>query len=161
MKRSEYEAKMKELQDKIEALKKVDIEEDDTRWKPEPGDTYYGINSKGNIVSNTWANWGEDNASYSIGNCFKTYEEADFMAEKLKVIAELKDFALTREERNKALEDGFAIYYLNANWHKDIVVDGLESCLCGELYFNTREDAREAINKVGEDRIKKYYLEVE
>ena len=39
MKRSEYEAKMKSLQDEIEELKKVEIEEDSGRWKPVSGDT--------------------------------------------------------------------------------------------------------------------------
>ena len=159
MKRSEYEAKMKALQDEIEALKKVEIEEDSGRWKPTSGDKYYIINSKGQVLDDFWADWGKDNACYSIGNCFKTYEEADFAVQKLKVLAELKEFA----EPSDAEWDGDTRHYcIRYNVSKgDFYVDHNSLFRHAILYFASAEAAHEAIEKVGEGRIKKYYLEVE
>ena len=159
MKRSEYEAKMKNLQDEIEALKKVEIEEDIRRWKPVSGDTYYTINSKGHVLSDTWAGWGDDNAFYSMGNCFATYEEAEFAVEKLKVLAELKEFA---EPRDAEWDGAIKHYCIRYNTDKrELVTDYNYLFKHAVLYFKSVEIVKEAIAKVGEERIKKYYLEVE
>ena len=159
MKRSEYEAKMKALQDEIEALKKVEIEEDSGRWKPNAGDKYYYVSGTGIVYDNTWAEWIEDRNCYSIGNCFKTYEEADFAIQKLKVIAELKEFAEPRDAEWDGVEKHWFIGYDYGT--PRLYTDNRMTYRHAELHFASEEDANAAIAKVGEERIKKYYLEVE
>lgn len=159
MKRSEYEAKMKALQDEIEALKKVEIEEDSGRWKPDEGDKYYYVSGTGIVYDNTWAEWIEDRNCYSIGNCFKTYEEADFAIEKLKVLAELKEFA---EPRDAEWANDLSHYYISYDYDMHSVsIRSARQFKLAILYFESAKDAQEAIEKVGKERIKKYYLEVE
>lgn len=54
------------------------------RWKPENGEGYYYIFSRGTVGLCAWLDDGIDNSRFSIGNCFKTKKEAETMAEKIK-----------------------------------------------------------------------------
>lgn len=129
-------------------------------WKPEMGDEYYGIDSSGPIAY-TWYDDMTDNYCYAIGNCFKTKEEADFMVEKLKVIAELKRFA---EEHNTEInwnEDNQFKYFLYYNYvTSDIFVGDNQFSKRAITYFSSKEIAHKAIDAIGADRLKKYYFEV-
>lgn len=163
MKRSEYELKMKALQDEIEALKKVEIEEDSGRWKPEMRDEYYYIEENGSIDSYRWDNYGYDNEHYKIGNCFKTREEAEFVVERFKVLAELKEFAEPFDTEwdcadTQGVDKHWFIGYNYGISH--LYVDSRMTYRRAELYFASEEDAKKAIEAVGEDRIKEYYLGV-
>lgn len=134
-------------------------------WKPEENETYYYLYSYGKIEEDTWDNADEDRIRYAIGNCFKTRGEAEFATEKLKVIAELKRFAL--EHNGEEID-----------WRKN---EQTKYCLCFEhdvnrvginsfyivqhsseqIYFTSETTAQQAIKEIGEERIKKYYFEVE
>jgi len=160
MKRSEYEAKMKALQDEIEVLKKVEIEEDSGRWKPEIDDHYYNMRSDGllAIVPHRWNDSNYDYDCYAIGNCFKTWEEGRFAREKLKVLAELKEFA----EPSDAKWDGTVPHYsIVYDFHnREILIDYNLRSKFTSIYFASEKDAKTAVDRVGEERIKKYYLGV-
>lgn len=54
----------------------------DWKWKPKDGEDYYYILSNGIVHLSTWFDYKVDNSRFSIGNCFKTKEEAEIMAEK-------------------------------------------------------------------------------
>ncbi len=157
MKRSEYEAKMADLQKQIEELKKVEIEED-RRWKPSLDERYYYTSGSGQILREKWIDTVIDNNRYAIGNCFKTYEEAEFAQERLKVLAELKEFAEQDGAEWGGYTEHYYIYYdfdehfVDTCWTKESA--------CAELYFAAEKDADLAIEAVGEDRIKKYYLRI-
>ena len=133
-------------------------------WKPALNEEFYILDSSGNVDKGLWAGDVIDEATYSIGNCYKTEAEAEFMSEKLKVIAELKRFAVEHnsgeinwidEERwanrryimldckNKSV---FASAYFGTSKHADI-------------FFTSREIAEEAIEAIGEERLRKYYFE--
>lgn len=56
----------------------------DWKWKPKDGEDYYYIISNGIVHLSTWFDYKVDNSRFSIGNCFKTKEEAETMAEKFK-----------------------------------------------------------------------------
>ena len=53
------------------------------RWNPEEGERYYIVDALGNIQ---WYLWGDltDNFYYKVGNCFRTREEAQEVAETWK-----------------------------------------------------------------------------
>ena len=94
----------------------------------------------------------------SIGNCFRTREEAEFEMERRKVFTEMKKFA-EPEDREW---DG-------ENKHWEICVDmstkGIyyaynetEKCHC--MYFESREKAEECVRTIGAVRIRKYYFRI-
>lgn len=162
MKRSKYEAKMKALQDEIEALKKVEIEEDSGRWKPEIDSHYYMIRSDGLVVvvPHKWNDSNYDNGCYAIGNCFKTWKEAEFARERLKVLAELKEFAEPRDAEWTYDQLHYFISYNYYTYSIHISFNRQFKAPLPILYFESAKDAQEAIDKVGEERVKKYYLGV-
>lgn len=133
-------------------------EEKKKTWKPIDREMYYSIDSIGAPIVIRWECDNFDLKRFNLGNCFKTEDEAKFAAEKLKVIAELKRFA---EEHNPP---EFKRNSFNKKW---ILVirpenDKIESIWVHSIYpmisFATEEIANAAINKIGIDRLKKYYL---
>ncbi len=98
----------------------------------------------------------------SLGNCFKTKEEADFRLEQIKVYNELKNFA---DENNEEIDwkcDAPKYYfYLNSINNNLVLSDLCRMRDIGQIYFSSKELAQQAIDKVGADRIKKYLFGVE
>lgn len=60
----------------------------DWKWQPEIEEYYYYISSIGKISRTTYLDTNSDRASCKIGNCFRTAEEAEEMAEKYKQLLE-------------------------------------------------------------------------
>jgi hypothetical protein len=60
--------------------------ETEQRWKPEKGQLYYYVNwsQKDKIGSFTWVSDETDADFYELGNCFKTEQEAQKVAEAIK-----------------------------------------------------------------------------
>ena len=56
------------------------------RWKPKFDEAYYCIFANGNIDKTVWRNIPTDNNLFERGNCFKTEEEAESAAEKVKAL---------------------------------------------------------------------------
>lgn len=160
MKRSEYEQKMTGLQNQIEELKKVEIEEDDKGWKPTVGDSYYTIRNDGLLVLCKWIDSDYDNGCYAIGNCFKTREEAEFMVEKLKVIAELKRFISKKPWSTCASQWDLYVEHSDSGEQCKLNINAWSYEQGSEFQFDTRQDAQNAIDAVGEKRILKYYFGV-
>lgn len=129
------------------------------RWEPENNELYWFINNDGTISSVPWYDDAADRKFYAIGNCFRTKEDAGFAVERLKVIAELKEYA---EPEDVSWEDSTTHYIIVYRIATKKIEPGI-SCLCkyGELTFASKEDALTAVKAVGENRVKKYYLEVE
>lgn len=113
----------------------------------------------GKVCEGMWIDGEEDEKRLSIGNAFHTKEEAEFALEKLKVIHELKSFAKPKDRRWDNNHPHYFISYNNLK--KEIWVDDYFWCSKHDIYFDTTETVQKAIKAVGEDRIKKYYLEVE
>lgn len=152
----EAKAKIAEIEKKIE---KEQEKEKGRRWKPQEGDIYWFISNSGLVGSSQWDNHYIDRERYLIGNCFKTKEDAEFAAEKLKVIAELKEFA----ESKDVVWDGTKSHCLITwdFWEGGISVKSICTYKGNDIYFSTRKDAEKAIAEVGKERVKKYYLQVE
>lgn len=87
------------------------------------------------------------------------------MVEKLKVIHELQKFAYENNEKEIDWNDAkqykqFLIYDVD---DKEIYIDSsiyYKSELFN-IYFTSLDIAREAIKTIGENRIKKYYFDIE
>lgn len=157
MTHQEYEAKLADLQSQIEELKQTEIEEDNPkpphpRWMPIFNEIYYFIDEK-EVREYIWYGDRRDNALYSVGNVFMTKEAAEFAAECMKVLAEMREWA-------GSWNDPYAIGYVRLyNQETRVIVnDKLETISHGEMRFKTEEDAYNCLKAVGEERIKKYYF---
>lgn len=130
-------------------------------WKPDVEEEFYTLFGDGSIYKLTWLNIADRVKRYEIGNCFKTEEEAKFALEKLKVITELKRFALEHNEGEidwDTIKKNFYIYY---SCHINrIDIDFTTHMRESIVYFTSREIAKAAIQEIGEERLKKYYFEV-
>lgn len=131
-------------------------------WKPEDGEIYFYLYGTGSIHVDRWNNCDIDCSRYELGNCFKTREEAEFALEKLKVITELKRYALEHNEKeinwNDEDQDKFGLYFCHES--KKILINTYNFSQHNFIYFTSKEIARAAIKEIGEDRLKKYYFEV-
>lgn len=132
-------------------------------WKPEYDEWYFYVSGYGVIGSNVWINDYTDNGYYKIGNCFKTKEEAEFALEKVKVETELRRFAEENNEyeidwKNRNQNKWF-IYYNYVMKNIGVVYDTVLRTHC--IYFSSKEIAEQAIDYIGEERLKKYYLGIE
>lgn len=131
-------------------------------WKPECNKKYWVINGF-RVVDSSWNNDNVDYGCYEIGNCFKTEKEAKFALEKLKVEAELRRFAEENNEceidwTDKKHEKWFMYY--NCDMKKiDIIYNTVLKTHC--IYFSSKKIAKQAIDYIGEERLKKYYLGIE
>lgn len=133
-------------------------------WKPQKEERYYFIKTGGVVCHEENCNIYIDIDRFNIGNCFKTEEEAKHMVEKLKVIKELRDFAIehnTKEIDWNDEEQAKHVFHCCLK-NKQIYFTGTyqakESPLA--VYFTSEELAKQAIEKIGEERIKRYYFDI-
>ncbi len=85
------------------------------------------------------------------------------MLEKLKVEAELRRFAEENNEcefdwEDKKQEKWFIFYNCKEKIINPIYL--YDFCICN-IYFSSKEIAKQAIDYIGEERLKKYYLGIE
>ena len=138
---------------------------EEPKWKPREGELYFYINSNGEIEYRYYKNRNinDKRRICNIGNYFKTDEEADHMVEKLKVIKELQDFALEHNDEEidwyDKEQDKWEISYKDSN--VEPICNNYYRAQAFNIYFASKEIAQEAIKTIGEDRIKKYYFDIE
>lgn len=133
-------------------------------WEPKKDEEYYIIIGDGSIDYNNYDGDYDDKLFMAIGNCFQTEEQAEFMAEKLRVIHELEKFAYENNEEE--------IDWNDTNQEKlYLVMNYMDKCIDvfytyawiyspSNIYFTSKKIAKEAIETIGEERIKKYYFGV-
>ena len=131
-------------------------------WKPELGDVYYFTWSNGEIDNSEWDNDDADNFKWMVGNVYRTEEECQFVIEKQKVEFELKRFA---KEHNEDVFNVFDLdtekWYLNYNIDEDLVeILSMYGYISSMTIFSSETIAKQAIETVGSDRIKKYIFGV-
>ena len=134
-------------------------------WKPKPQEMYYFLAGDGSPTAKHNLDDGSVEKFISIGNCFKTGEETKHMVEKLKVIKELRDFALENNEGEIDWNDTkqYKCFLIYDTDDKKICVD-YRTYVKNEpfnIYFTSFNLARQAIKTIGEYRIKKYYFDIE
>lgn len=132
-------------------------------WKPKPQEMYYFLAGDGTPTAKYNLDDGSVEKFISIGNCFETGEEAKHMVEKLKVIKELKELSNIKFNMSDYVKNN-RIYYIAYDFTQNRIVplfDNISRNIPFNVYFSTKEDCEEAIKTIGEDRIKKYYFDME
>ena len=147
------------LQEELKALKEriAELEEQakEEQEFPQFGDDYWYVDSDTDVLDVAWYGGEYDQGRLSINNVFKTKDQAEFAAEKLRVEAELRKFSRPFKEGEDnwymALGDAFETYYMNDS------IDPIQ----GVIYFDSLKRAHQATDEVGAERIKKYIFGVE
>lgn len=153
-----------------ETLLKLVEKGNKTNKRRERFKVYCCIDNDGNIVylNDYYSNDDDDGTYYNefhyrFGNYFKTIEEAEFARKKQCVYQKLKDYAL--EHNTKEIDwdnyylEKFCIAYDCHN--NDLFIDNMQTVKYpNTVYFTSEKIALNAIDKIGEDNIKKYLFRV-
>ena len=128
---------------------------------PKDGQEFFFLTAEGDVGEATnETDYYEE--MFAIGNCFETAEEAEFMAEKFKVTAELLRYGQDHnepmdwddyEEKKYKPAYNFEKEELDPTWCKRKATGG--------VYFSSYELCMEACKAVGEERVAKYFLGIE
>ena len=136
-----------------------DTKKDETSSFPQLCDTYYFLYSDGTISQQSYyPNEAIDKGRLTVGNIFRTHEEAEFEVERLKVLHEMKQFAEPKDYKWDNNNDHYYIFW--SFCYNELKIGSVSMVKTNEIYFKSEEDAEACIKTVGEDRIKKYYLKV-
>ena len=141
------------------------VEEKKKYWTPKEKEKYFYIEDCMGVSDDRNVQAPIDYCRFNIGNFFKTKEEAEHILEKLKVIHELQKFAYENNEEEIDWKNfnqcKYKIFYDAEDG--DLYVDYSIQCESEpfNIYFTSFKIAKRAIEAVGEDRIKKYYFNVE
>ena len=147
------------VQDEIKTLKQriaeLENQAKEEQEFPQVEDDYWYVNGDAETMLAVWYGDDYDKGRLSIDNVFKTRNQVDFVAEKLRVEAELRKFSRPfkngQPNCNIILSDNENVS--TAYW-KEIQNQG-------SIYFESTAIANEAIDAIGEERIKKYIFGVE
>lgn len=127
-------------------------------WQPALNEFYFTLRDNGGILKDANTRSTIHNLRMSLGNYFRTKEEAEFMINRLKVIQELKTISNGFSPVKEKVKHYYClVYYFDS---KTVgIYDGYgDSCYFQGIYFETDEVAIKAIAAVGEERLKKYYF---
>lgn len=143
---------------RLEEIENTEEVQEEKEW-PQDGEVYYYIHSDGGIsCSNFYLNDSFCKNILSIGNCFRTREEAEFELERLKVIEEMKKFAESEDREWNRKHEHWYLYYdferscIQYNYNRMIKSNN--------ICFESLEQAKQCIETIGKDRIRKYYLQI-
>lgn len=136
--------------------KKVEAEQKPkTIWglKKEDGEDYYRLYSDGDIEQVVFYT-DYDEQARDIGNVFLTREEAEFECERRKVEVIMRKYSrpFKYDEYNYHIEYDYDDNTLDISVYRRISV--------GIPYFESEEIVQQVIDKIGEDRLKKYWFGV-
>ena len=141
------------------------VEEKKKYWTPKEKEKYFYIEDCMGVSDDRNVQAPIDYCRFNIGNFFKTKIEAEHILEKLKVIHELQKFAYENNEGEIDWKNfNQCKYYLVYDTKdEDLYVDYSIQCEREpfNIYFTSSKIAKRAIEEIGEDRIKKYYFNVE
>ena len=132
---TEISAELNRINAEIERIEKGQ----QGRWKPGHNENYWSVMGNGNVdyfLFNTASDY--DNGCYEKHNCFKTEEEAQSRADKIKIYWQLYDLAerLNKGEKINWKNQGqrkYFIYYSDAEEHLDYDY-GWVSKMIGQIY---------------------------
>lgn len=150
------EAFKKELNEEVkQMIKEANQGQVKSVWdlKKEDSEKYYCIDSDGAIVQHMFDE-SFDEVNRDMGNAFLTREEAELERERRKIEAVMRKYS-------QPFTPGFGDWYICYNYGSgDIYFDYIYNVDYGIPYFESREVAQKVVDKIGKDRLKKYWFGV-
>ena len=161
---ADLEAKLEESTEQLKNMKaEIDRLENGWEMKPhfEKDEDYYYLTDDGEVGSDIWGDWAEDECRFGFGNTFKTLKEAELEEKRRKLLARFRAF---RDECNNGWEPDWS--NLDKKW--DINYDAEDenfkvfwSFVTNSFstfgYFKNEEDCKKAIDLFG-DEIKELFV---
>lgn len=133
------------------------------RWRSKRNNKYYSISNCGDLISDIEYGSAYDERCYQFGNYFETEDEVEFARNKQYIYQQLADYALSHNTRVINLDDDtqpkwymrydIRCKFMRYQWTTSIYY-------MNQIYFTSEKIARAAVEKVGEDNIKKYLFGV-
>ena len=159
--KQQLEAAQNEITKLQQAIEKAEAEND--VW-PKDGDEYWYISSLGSCAVDTFSKSNNfDAMRIAIGNCYKTKEEAEQAVEKMKVMTELKRLA-DKSWKEAGVEIDWSDrhtpkYFVRWDVEYDsfLIDNNYNIKNINDIYFHSEEKAKEAIDKIGEERLKSVF----
>lgn len=161
-KQEELKRELEELDTQIKELKEQnEIKEDYKRWRAQEGKDYWYIDSDCEIYKEFDRNDDYDNARYVIGNYYKTEEEAEKTAEKMKIYTQLKDLALKLNKGRESCWNDLkqSKYSITRDVEFNELVGVSMYCYqdIGQIYCLDKNFLEIAKQEIGEENLKKLF----
>lgn len=142
--KAEFLEKLEALEKEAEMQKK---QEEPKPWKPEREEKYFTIENRFDVVQYTYCEDGIDESNIQFGNCFRTEERAEQVAEKMRLLLRLEQLHdmlcpdYVPDWKNYGQK--FLVYFNHAEnrWH--IGASNAFELRCA-TYFDTEENAEKA-----------------
>lgn len=148
--KAEFLRKLEELEKEAEAQKK---QEEPKPWKPEHGEQYFTIGNRADIFRYTYYEDSIDESNIKFGNCFRTKERAEQVADKMRFLLRLEQLhdMLCPDYEPDWNNDGELKFCLGYDHADDCwLVDFFNVTQYPTVYFDTNENvekAAEILNK--------------
>lgn len=125
------------------------------------GDFCWCISESGDLIGSSWRGDEYNKVCYGAGNVFRTREEAEFEVEKRKVLHELKQ--LGRPFIQNRSNFSICLHHDSRDNQKKLFYKLMTEVehVYGDYYFDSLPKAKDAVYRIGEERIKKYLFNVE
>ena len=143
--KAEFLEKLEELQKEAEAQKE---QEELKPWKPGAGEEYFFVDN--DFCAHSFCNYDDevDNYNFEIGNCFRTGERAEQVAEKMRLLLRLEqlhDMLCPDYEPDWSNEDEhkFYLFYDSKTGNWKYTYWSAFDFRVGE-YFDTEKNAEKA-----------------
>lgn len=131
-----------------------------TVWDLKDGDVYFYIDLMGYVCHVNWDNGQYDNVTRNLGNAFLTLEEAEFEKKRREVYATVKLYAYEFSDDEWNNFNMYKYYPFYDYTYCCIATNSNNIHRDSKLYFKSEKDIEKAIEAVGEEYFKKYYLGV-
>lgn len=152
--------KISELEQQL-AMLRVEVEKEEKenkRWRAEEGYKYWFVDGDG--IPKWWHEYSRDidGFYYDTHNYFQTEEEARKYAKVLEIERQLRKFA---DEHNDKIDwedidqDKWCLGY-SYRALKTMTAVAMYTREARTIYFSSQEIAKQAIDTIGEDKIKEY-----
>lgn len=128
-----------------------------TVWDLKDGDGYWYIDTANNINYAIWNSYMWNLTTRESGNAFLTEEEAQFELERRRCEAIMLKYG------RRTFKYGEYNYFI-VIFDSRMIIDTCFNFFLnqqGNIYFDTEELAKKAIDEIGEERLKKYVFRVE
>lgn len=149
------------IDDNWEDIKELIAQKAEAEQKPkaiwdlniEDREEYYGIEPDGEVMRHMFDDVFDEDVR-EMGNAFLTREEAEFECERRKVEVIIRKYSrpFKYDEYNYHIEYDYDDNTLDIGVYRRISV--------GIPYFESEEIVQQVIDKIGEDRLKKYWFGV-
>ena len=142
-------------------LKSLKEEYNDEEFTLELGDEYWVIGSDGEPCPEQWNDHFYDKNALENNAIFKTYEEAKFEAERLKVLRDLEK--LGRAFKPNRSNFSICLLHDSRDNQKKLFYKLMTEVehVYGDYYFDSLPKAKDAVYRIGEERIMKYLFRAE